>query len=187
MKKPKKRCFGTGNKLYEEYHDKEWGVPVHDDRKLFEMLILEGAQAGLNWLTVLKKRKGYLKAFNNFNVKKVSTMNEKDVKRLMNNPEIIRNRLKIKSTISNAIAFIKIKKEFRSFDKYIWGFVNNKQIKNKYKNISKIPASTNLSEKISKDLKKRGFKFVGSTMVYAFLQAVGIVNDHAKTCFKYKK
>ena len=165
-----------------EYHDKEWGVPIHNDRKLFEMLILEGAQAGLSWSTILKRRKTYKKAFDNFDTKKISKYDSKDVKRLLSDKGIIRNKLKINATIINAKEFLKIKKEFGSFDKYIWSFVNNKPIQNKLK---EIPANTKHSNEMSKDLKKRGFKFVGSTICYAFMQAVGMVNDHTTDCFRY--
>jgi DNA-3-methyladenine glycosylase I len=170
-----------------EYHDKEWGVPVHSDRQLFEMLTLEGAQAGLSWSTILKRRPGYKKAFSNFNIKKVSQYGDKEVELLMSDTGIIRNRLKIISTIENAKCVLKIKKEFGSFDKYIWGFVSDKPRVNKYKSLNQIPAQTEISEKISKDLKKRGFKFVGPTIIYAFMQAIGIVNDHEVGCFRYKE
>ena len=169
-----------------EYHDKEWGVPVHDDRKLFEMITLEGAQAGLTWATILKRRKTYRKAFDNFNVKKIVRYTEKDVKRLLNDKGIIRNKLKVRSTILNAQLFLEIQKEFGSFDKYIWKFVNYKTIKNKFKKLSDILATTKESDTMSKDLKKRGFKFVGSTICYAFMQSIGMVNDHTVNCFRYK-
>jgi DNA-3-methyladenine glycosylase I len=181
-----KRCEWAplDNELYLKYHDEEWGVEVHDDKKLFEMLILEGAQAGLSWSTVLKKRENYQKAFDKFDYKKISRYNEKKIKELLNNPGIIRNKLKIRSTIQNAKIFIEIQKEFGSFDKYLWKFVNFKQINNKFKSMKEIPASTNLSDKISIDLKKRGMSFVGTTIIYAYLQAVGIVNDHQVDCSK---
>ncbi len=184
-----KRCqWCEGNEqIYLDYHDKEWGVPLHDDKLLFEFLILEGAQAGLSWLTVLKKRENYRKAFDNFDVKKVAKYNEKKIEKLLQNAGIIRNRLKIKSAIRNAKAFIEIQKEFGSFDKYIWKFVNNKPINNKIKSMKQIPTKTELSDKISKDLKKRGMNFVGSTITYAFMQAIGMVNDHEVSCFRYKK
>lgn len=183
----KKRCgwVPENDELYIAYHDKEWGIPVHDDRHLFEMLILEGAQAGLSWLTVLKKRENYRKVFDNFDVNKVAKYDELKVEELLNNPGIIRNRLKIHASIKNAKAFIEIQKEFGSFDKYIWSFVDGKQIVNKFKKLPEIPSKTELSDKISKDLKKRGMTFVGSTIIYAFLQAIGIVNDHTADCFKY--
>ncbi|MBW3019697.1 DNA-3-methyladenine glycosylase I [Candidatus Woesearchaeota archaeon] len=182
-----KRCgWVPGNDgLYQKYHDEEWGVPVHDDRLLFEMLILEGAQAGLSWSTVLKKRNNYKKAFDNFDVKKIIKYDENKIQELINNEGIIRNKLKIRSTIQNAKAFIEIQKEFGSFDKYIWSFTNNKQIKNKFKSYKEIPPKNDLSDKISKDLKKRGMNFVGSTIIYAFLQAVGIVDDHEIECFRH--
>lgn len=168
-----------------QYHDLEWGIPVHNDKRLFEMLILEGAQAGLSWSTILKRRKTYRAAFDDFDPKKISKYAHKDVARLLSDEGIIRNRLKIKSTINNAQQFLQIQKEFGSFDKYIWGFVGAKQIKNNFKSLSDVPASTELSDRISKDLKKRGFSFVGTTIIYAYLQAVGIVNDHTKNCFRH--
>ena len=178
-----KRCFWAGDdKIYQDYHDKEWGKPVHDDRLFFEMLILEGAQAGLSWITVLKKRENYRKAFDNFDVKKVAAYDEKKIEELLQNPGIIRNRLKINSAIRNAKVFINIQKEFGSFATYIWAFVNNKPVKNHFRTIEELPASTPLSDEISKDLKKRGMNFVGSTIIYAFLQATGIVNDHTADC-----
>jgi len=185
---PKKtRCawLNLKNPLYVEYHDKEWGVPVHNDQKLFEMLILEGAQAGLRWETVLNKREGYRKAFKNFDVKKVSKMTDEQLEKLMFNEAIIRNRLKIFSVRKNAKVFLEIQKEFSSFDKYIWAFVDGKPINNKRKSIKEIPGKTTVSDAISKDLKKRGMSFVGSTIVYAYTQAVGMVNDHTKDCFCY--
>ncbi len=175
------------NQLYINYHDNEWGVPVHDDNKLFEMLILEGAQAGLSWETILKKRENYRKAFDNFDVKKVANYNETKQAELLQNAGIIRNRLKIKSAITNAKAFIKIQKEFSSFDRYIWTFVNNKPIQNKFNSLLELPSKTEISDKISKDLKKRGMNFVGSTIIYAFMQSIGMVNDHYVSCFRYKQ
>ncbi|MDA3854766.1 MAG: DNA-3-methyladenine glycosylase I [Candidatus Woesearchaeota archaeon] len=181
-----KRCdWCKGNELYEKYHDEEWGVPVHDDNVLFEFLILEGAQAGLSWITILKKRENYRKEFDNFDYKKIANYNENKVDELMQNEGIIRNKLKINSAIKNAKAFIKIQEEFGSFNNYIWRFTNNKIIKNSWESIVQIPATTPLSNQISKDLKKRGFNFLGSTIIYAYLQAIGIVNDHVTTCFKY--
>ncbi len=168
-----------------EYHDKEWGVPVHDDKKLFEFLILEGAQAGLTWQTVLNKRGNYRKVLSGFDPAKIARYGNKDVKRLLGNPGIIRNRLKIAATILNAKKFMEIQKEFGSFDTYIWQFVNFKPIKNKFKSLSEIPPTTKESDAMSKDLLKRGFKFVGSTICYAFMQAVGMVNDHETDCFRY--
>lgn len=184
-----KRCDWVQNAddFYKAYHDKEWGVPIHDDNKLFEFLILEGAQAGLSWSTILKKRKHYQKVFDNFDPKRVAKYNEEKFQKLLVDPGIVRNRLKIRSAINNAKVFLKIQKEFGSFDKYIWKFVNNKQIKNKFASIKELPAKTKISDEISKDLKKRGMNFVGSTIIYAFMQAVGMVNDHQTNCFRYKK
>ena len=183
-----KRCAWSGNnQLYQQYHDEEWGVPVHDDRKLFEMLILEGAQAGLSWITILRKRKNYLNAFDNFDARKVAKYDSKKIIELLNNEGIIRNKLKINAAIINANLFIEVQKEFGSFDNYIWQFVNYKPIQNKWKNIKELPAKTKESDTMSKDLKKRGFIFVGSTICYAFMQAVGMVNDHTIDCFRYKK
>jgi DNA-3-methyladenine glycosylase I len=184
----KKRCEWAGSDpLYVEYHDKEWGVPEHDDRKLFELLILEGAQAGLSWLTVLRKRQNYKKSFDNFNARKIARYDKRKIKELLNNEGIIRNRLKVASTVQNAKAFLDVQKEFGSFDKYIWEFVNGKTIKNKWRKMQDIPSNTDISDAMSKDLKKRGFKFVGSTICYAFMQAVGIVNDHVVSCFRYNE
>ena len=183
-----KRCdWCTSNELMQKYHDEEWGLPVHDDKKHFEFLVLEAAQAGLNWLIVLKKRENYKKAFANYDLNKISKLNKKDIEKMMNNPGIIRNRLKIESAISNVIPFKKVQKEFGSFDKYLWSFVKNKALKNKFSSIKELPAKTELSDKVSNDLKKRGFRFVGSTVIYAHLQAVGIVNDHLTSCFRYKE
>ncbi len=182
----KKRCPWPGdNQLMILYHDKEWGVPVHDDKKLFEFLILEGAQAGLSWQTVLNKRENYRKALHGFNPVKIASYSDRDVKRLLGNSGIIRNRLKITATIENAKRFIEIQKEFGSFDFYIWQFVNGKQIKNKFKLLKEILPTTKESDAMSKDLRKRGFKFVGSTICYAFMEAVGMVNDHEVKCFRY--
>lgn len=183
-----KRCeWSDGSELYQNYHDKEWGVPVHDDRLLFEFLILEGAQAGLSWLTILKKREGYRKAFDNFDAKKISRYSDKKIAKLLSNPEIVRNRLKINAAIINAKAFLDVQKEFGTFDSYIWQFVEGKTIRNRWKSISAIPASTPESDAMSRDLKKRGFKFVGATICYAFMQAVGMVNDHLVNCFRYRE
>ena len=182
-----RRCEWAKDDLMIQYHDNEWGVPVHDDQNLFEMLTLEGAQAGLSWSTILKRRQTYSKAFSNFSPLKVSRYTQKDVNRLLQDEGIIRNRLKIQSTINNAKQFLAVQKEFGSFDAYIWSFVNNKPIKNNYKKLKDVPASTTLSDKISKDLKKRGFNFVGSTICYAFMQAVGITNDHTVNCFRHRK
>ncbi len=182
------RCAWCNNdKIYQDYHDNEWWRPIHDDRMLFELLILEWAQAGLSWITILRKRENYRKAFDNFDVQKVAKYDDVKFEELLNNKWIIKNRLKIKSAIRNAKIFIEIQKEFWSFDKYIWGFVDNKVINNKFKNISELPASTPLSNKISKDLKKRWMNFVGDTIIYAYIQAIGIVNDHTKNCDLYKE
>ena len=184
-----KRCgwVDLENQLYVKYHDEEWGVPVHNDRKLFELLILEGAQAGLSWNTVLKKRENYRKAFDNWNYEKISKYTIKNEKELLQNEGIIRNKLKIKSAISNAKVFITIRKEFGSFDEYIWSFVNNQQVVNKFESLSEIPSKTKISDELSKDLKSRGMSFVGSTIIYAFMQSVGMVNDHVVYCFRYGK
>ncbi|HLC63227.1 MAG TPA: DNA-3-methyladenine glycosylase I [Candidatus Nanoarchaeia archaeon] len=182
-----KRCAWAEKESMHKYHDEEWGVPNHDDKKHFEFLILEGAQAGLSWETILKRRLGYKKAFSDFDVGKIAKYNEKDVERLMNDSGIIRNRLKITSAIKNAKEFLKTQKEFGSFDAYLWSFVNGKPVKNNFKSLKEIPAKTELSDKLSKDLKQRGFSFVGSTIMYAHLQAVGIVNDHLIDCFRRKE
>lgn len=183
MSETVKRCEWCGDdELYCEYHDEEWGVPTHDDEKLFEMLILEGAQAGLSWITILRRREGYRKAFDNFDIDKILKYDDKKIDELIQNKDIIRNRLKIKSVVSNVKAFRDIQKEYGSFDKYIWSYVDNKPICNNWKDISEIPANTELSDKISKDLKKRGFNFVGSTIVYAYMQSIGMVNDHISSC-----
>ena len=186
--KVKKRCAWVGeDPLMQQYHDKEWGVPVHNDRKLFEFLTLEGFQAGLSWSTILKKRNNFKKAFKNFDYKKITQFKKVDVVRLMKDEGIIRNRLKIESAITNAKAFVNVQKEFGLFDTYIWSFVNGKPIRNRFKTLKQIPASTDISDAISKDLKKHGFRFVGSTIVYAHMQATGMVNDHVVTCFRYKQ
>jgi DNA-3-methyladenine glycosylase I len=185
--KEKKRCAWPKAELDVEYHDREWGVPVHDDRLLFELLILEGAQAGLSWSTILKKRESYRAAFDGFNAKKIARYDEKKVAELMGNPGIVRNRLKIAATIRNAEAFLKVQKQFGSFDKYIWEFVGGKPIVNRRKTLADIPPRTEESDAMSKDLLKRGFKFVGSTICYAFMQAVGMVNDHTVDCFRYRE
>jgi len=181
----KKRCIwvGTGKPHYEHYHDFEWGVAVHDDRKLFEMLVLEGAQAGLSWETILKRRQGYLDAFKNFNVHLVSKMSDSELEELLTNPAIIRNRLKVFSARKNAFVFLEIQKEFGSFDKYLWGFVGGKPKINRPKGMENIPTKTSESDALAKDLKKRGMSFVGTTIMYAFMQAVGLVNDHMEDCF----
>ncbi len=180
----KTRCQWAGkDPLYISYHDKEWGVPVYDDAKLFEFLILETFQAGLSWLTILKKRENFRLAFDNFDYKKIAAYDTKKKEELRQNAGIIRNKLKINATVTNAIAFMEIQKEFGSFSSYIWGFVNHKPIQNNWENNADVPANTTLSDTISKDLKKRGFKFVGSTIVYAHMQATGVVNDHITSCF----
>jgi len=182
----KKRCeWGGTDPLYVAYHDTEWGVPVHDDRTLFEFLILEGAQAGLSWSTILKKREGYRKAFDNFDTRKIARYSDDDVSRLLLNPGIIRNRLKINAAITNAGTVLRIQEEFGSFDRYLWGFVNGRPVQNAWERMSDIPAGTPESDTLSKDLKERGFRFVGSTICYAFMQAVGMVNDHIVGCFRY--
>jgi DNA-3-methyladenine glycosylase I len=183
-----KRCqWADKNGVEQSYHDNEWGVTIHDDRSLFEFLILEGAQAGLSWSTILRKRDGYRKAFDNFDARKISQYSEADVSRLLANPEIIRNRLKISATITNARAFLKVQEQFGSFDRYIWQFVNGRPIQNSWKKMRDIPSSTPESEAMSKDLQKRGFKFAGPTVCYAFMQAVGMVNDHVRSCFRHKE
>jgi DNA-3-methyladenine glycosylase I len=181
------RCRWASTELNIPYHDEEWGVPVHDDNTWFEFLILEGAQAGLSWDTVLKKRARYREVFANFDPQKVARFDAKKVKSLLADPGIIRNRLKIAATIANARAFLQIQKEFGSFDAYIWRFVAGKPIQNTWKAHQKLPASSAISDVISKDLKKRGFSFVGSTIIYALMQATGLVNDHLIECFRYKK
>lgn len=182
----KKRCAWAGSdEIYIKYHDEEWGVPVRDDQKQFEFLILEGFQAGLSWITILKKRENFRKAFDNFDYKKIALYNEDKIQSLLGNEGIIRNKLKIRATVTNAQAFIKIQNEFGSFCNYIWNFVDGKSINTERKRIEDIPASSELSDAISKDLKKRGFKFVGSVIVYSHLQATGIVNDHLQECFRH--
>jgi DNA-3-methyladenine glycosylase I len=181
------RCNWAKNDLAIAYHDSEWGVPLHDDRGLFEFLVLEGAQAGLSWDTVLRKREAYRAAFDNFDVEKVAKYTDKKIARLLQNAGIIRNRLKIASAVSNAKAFLQIRKEFGSFDKYIWAFVDGKPITNKWAETRQVPAKTEISDAISKDMKKRGFNFVGSTIMYAHMQATGMVNDHLVSCFRYRE
>lgn len=180
-----KRCEWARNDLAIEYHDEEWGVPLHNDRLLFEFLILEGAQAGLSWDTVLAKRENYREAFDNFDAKKIAKYGDKKKEELLQNVGIIRNRLKIKSAIQNANAYLKVKEEFGTFEKYIWSFVDGKPIVNKFKKLEEIPAKTEISDTMSKDLKMRDFNFVGSTICYAFMQATGMVNDHVASCFRY--
>jgi DNA-3-methyladenine glycosylase I len=182
----KHRCgWCLGDDLYETYHDEEWGVPIYDDAKLFEFLILETFQAGLSWITVLRKRENFRKAFDNFDYTIVAHYNQTKIDSLLQDSGIIRNKLKILATITNAQAFMKIQDEFGSFSRYIWAFVDRKPIKNNFKSINQLPANTPLSDTISKDLKKRGFKFVGSTVIYAHMQATGMVNDHEINCFRY--
>lgn len=184
----KSRCAWCGDDpLYQEYHDKEWGIPVKDDETLFEFLILETFQAGLSWITVLRKRENFRAAFDNFDYKKVSKYTDEKIEDLLQDVGIIRNKLKIKATITNAKAFMEVQKEFGSFSKYIWGFVNHQPIQNSFQKMKDIPATTELSDCISKDLKKRGFKFVGSTVIYAHMQATGMVNDHITSCFRFEE
>lgn len=187
--KQKTRCpwLKMSNPLYVEYHDKEWGRPVHDEHHLFEMLTLEGAQAGLSWETVLNKRKRYREVFKEFDPVKVSKFTPAQIKILLQDPGIIRNRLKIESTVSNAKAFLQLQKEFGSFDRYLWGFVDFKPIKNHFEKMKDYPTKTNISDSISKDLKKRGFRFVGTTIIYAMMQAIGMTQDHAKQCYLHNK
>ena len=188
MSKAVTRCkWAEGVSLeYIEYHDKEWGVPVYDDRVQFEFLILEGAQAGLSWSTILAKRAGYRQLFADFDVEKVARFTKKRIEKLLENPAIVRNRLKVESAVTNARAFIAVQEEFGSFSDYIWGFVDGRPIQNKFRRDRDIPATSAASDALSKDLKKRGFKFVGSTIIYAHMQATGLVNDHVTSCFRYK-
>jgi DNA-3-methyladenine glycosylase I len=181
----KKRCFGhePGKEFYADYHDTEWGIPIHDDRHLFEMLILEGAQAGLSWETILKRREGYRKAFHHFDPKKVAAMTDPALEQLLQDPGIIRNRLKIWGARQNARVFLEIQNKFGSFDRYLWQFVNGTPIRGRWKTLKEIPPKTKESDALSKDLKKRGMTFVGSTIIYAFMQAVGLVNDHIADCW----
>jgi DNA-3-methyladenine glycosylase I len=188
MAKEKIRCsWCLKDDLYKNYHDEEWGIPNHDDRHLFEMLCLEGAQAGLSWHTILNKRENYRKVFNNFDAKKIAKYTDEKVEALLQNAGIVRNRLKVNAFISNAKAFLAVQKEFGSFDAYIWQFVGGKPLKNNPKTLKEVPAKTNESDVMSKDLLKRGFKFVGSTICYAFMQATGMVDDHVQDCWKKKK
>ena len=184
----RQRCtWCAGNELQTTYHDREWGVPVHDDRTLFEFLVLEGAQAGLSWDTILKKRKHYRRAFVRFDPRKVARFDRRQRAALMKNPGIVRNRLKIDSAVTNARAFLAVQREFGSFDSYIWRFVGGKPLRNRWRAPKQVPAATPESDAMSKDLKKRGFRFVGSTICYAFMQATGMVNDHLATCFRYRQ
>ncbi|MDH3745903.1 MAG: DNA-3-methyladenine glycosylase I [Acidobacteriota bacterium] len=183
----KRRCEWAGDDpLMVAYHDEEWGVPVHDDREWFEFLVLEGAQAGLSWSTVLNKRARYREVFSDFQPAKVARFDNRKKARLLSDPGIIRNRLKVDSAIRNARAFLKVQKEHGSFDAYVWSFVKGRPVVNRWKSLAEIPAKTELSDRLSKDLKKKGFNFVGSTICYAFLQATGVINDHITTCFRYK-
>jgi DNA-3-methyladenine glycosylase I len=182
-----KRCEWPKNDLALKYHDEEWGVPLHDDGRLFEFIVLEGAQAGLSWDTILRKREAYRRAFDDFDVNKVARYTDKRIEKLLQNDGIIRNRLKIKSAVNNAKAFMRVQDEFGSFDKYIWGFLDGKPIVNKWRESSQIPATSTASDTISKDMKQRGFSFVGSTIIYAHMQATGMVNDHLVSCFRYKE
>ena len=184
----KARCnWCLSHDLHIPYHDEEWGVPVYDDRLLFEMINLEGAQAGLSWLTILKKRPHYQKVFDHFDAKKVSKYTEKKIAALLADPGIVRNKLKVRGTVQNALCFLEIQKEFGSFSEYIWQFVDGKPIINKWKTVEDVPVSTPQSDAMSKDLKKRGFKFVGTTICYAYMQAVGMVNDHTMDCYRWKE
>ena len=187
MSDGKVRCFGNGEgkEFYARYHDEEWAVPVHDDQHLFEMLILEGAQAGLNWETILKKREGYRAAFHGFDVDRVAAMTDEELEAALLDPGIVRNRLKVFATRKNAISFKAIQEEFGSFDAYLWAYVDGKQIVNAWQGFDDLPVTTEISDALSKDLKKRGMTFVGSTIVYAYMQAVGLVNDHFKSCWKH--
>ncbi len=187
MKKEIVRCPWPSTELYVQYHDQEWGVPIHDDRLLFEYLILEGAQAGLSWRTVLNKRENYRAAFDNFEAAKIARYNDKKIAQLLANECIIRNRLKINATIQNAKSFLQVQEEFGSFDKYLWRFVDGHPVINRRRSMAEVPARTAISDAMSKDLLKRGFKFVGSTICYAKMQAVGMVNDHLVTCFRHQE
>jgi len=185
MKKLKRCPWPANDPLMIEYHDREWGVPLHDDRKIFEFLVLEGMQAGLSWATVLRKRENFRKAYKGFDPRIVAKFTQGDLERLLNDPGIIRNRLKVKASIANARAFLAVQKEFGSFDKYMWQFVGGKQIQHRLRTISQMPTTSSESDRLSKDLKQRGFKFVGSTIIYAHMQATGMVNDHLMNCFRY--
>ena len=182
-----KRCEWATDNLLKEYHDTEWGVPLHNDKKLFEFLILDGAQAGLSWSTILKKRDAYRKAFDHFDPRKVASYTRADMRRLLKNKGIVRNQQKIESAINNAKCFLKVKAEFGSFDKYVWGFIEHKTIRNKYRRWQDTPAYSDESKDMSKDLKKRGFSFVGPTICYAIMQSAGMVNDHITSCFRYRE
>ena len=181
------RCGWAKGEMYEQYHDTEWGVPVHDDRTLFEFLILEGAQAGLSWSTILNKRENYRKAFDRFDPRKVARYDERKIAALLENPGIVRNRLKVRAAVTNAKAFLAVQKEFGSFDAYVWRFVGGKPIQNRWQTLKELPARTDVSDAMSKDLLKRGFRFVGSTICYALMQATGLVNDHLVSCFRHRE
>jgi DNA-3-methyladenine glycosylase I len=182
-----KRCWNTTNPLYIRYHDEEWGVPLHDDNKIFEFLVLEGFQAGLSWRLILERREAFMQAFNGFDPKKVASYTESHIESLMNNPNVVRNRSKILAAVTNAKKFIEIQKEFGTFDNYIWQFVDGKPINNSFQELADLPAKTKISETISRELKKRGFQYVGPTICYAFMQAIGLVNDHLTSCFRYEE
>jgi DNA-3-methyladenine glycosylase I len=183
----KNRCsWCLGNTIYEKYHDHEWGVPARDDRKQFEFLVLESAQAGLSWLTILKRREGYKRLYENFDPEKVVLFNEEHIQRMLLDTGIIRNRKKIESSVNNARRFLQVREEFGSFNNYLWGFTDGKQVVNHFKSLSEIPVKTNLSDRIALDMKQRGFQFLGSTIIYAHLQATGLVNDHLVNCFRYQ-
>lgn len=182
------RCPWPGDDpLYIDYHDKEWGTPLHDDQKLFEFLILEGAQAGLSWITILKKRENYIKAFDEFTAEKIARYSARKIEQLLNNPGIVRNRLKINATVTNAQAYLDVLEQYSSFDEFIWQFVDGKPVQNKWKTMKSVPAMTKQSDSMSKELKRRGFKFVGSTICYAYMQATGMVNDHLEKCFRHQQ
>jgi DNA-3-methyladenine glycosylase I len=182
---PRKRCFGGDSPLYQRYHDEEWGVPVHDDRILFEFLILEGAQAGLSWSTILNKRENYRRLFEDFDPERVARFTPKRVEKLLADPGIVRNRLKVEGAVKNARAFLALREEHGSFDSYVWGFVDGAPIQGGWRSLREVPATTRESDALSKDLRRRGFTFVGSTILYAFMQAVGMVNDHPLDCFRH--
>lgn len=183
--KQRTRCWGEGDELMAAYHDLEWGVPLHDDNKIFEFLILEGFQAGLSWRTILHKRENFRRAFHGFDAARVARYGERDIRRLLADAGIIRNKLKVWAAVNNARRFLEVQKEFGTFDRYIWGFVGGKPVRNRLRSFKDMPAKTPLSDRISQDLKTRGFKFVGSTVVYAHMQATGLVNDHLVSCFRY--
>jgi len=187
MNDQKSRCAWIADDLMQKYHDEEWGVPLHDDQKLFEFMVLDAFQAGLSWKTILNKRDNFRQAFDHFDPQKVAAYDEEKYTLLLNNAGIIRNKAKIRAAISNAKAFLEVQKEFGSFDRYIWSFVNYKPVINSWETLSELPAKTELSDKMSKDLTRRGFKFVGSTICYAFMQAAGMVNDHVVGCFRYRE